>query len=100
MDLWISILYTSRDEDLLDNVIPAPTTSADALIEIAKIKWAAENLRDSTEFLRNFEILSEDFPVIRTSINTLIAGANRTLADLFDLTGESVLFDYNSLIMH
>ena len=68
--------------------------TADVLIEIAKIQWAAEKLRESTAFLKDFEILSEDFPVIRTSINNLIAGPDRTIADLFDLTGEDFLFRY------
>ena len=85
---------TSRDEDLLDQDIKTPTMTADVLIEIAKIQWAAEKLRESTAFLKDFEILSEDFPVIRTSINNLIAGPDRTIADLFDLTGEDFLFRY------
>ena len=93
IDCYIFI-RTSRDEDLLDQDIKTPTTTADVLIEIAKIQWAAEKLRESTAFLKDSEILSEDFPVIRTSINSLIAGPDRTIADLFDLTGEDFHFDY------
>ena len=55
---------------------------------MAKIRWAAEKLRDATAFLRDFEVLSEIIPVVGTSINQFIAGADRTIADLFDFTGE------------
>ena len=33
-------------------------------------------------------VLGENIPVVQTSVNGLIAGVERTLADLFDLTGE------------
>ena len=57
---------------------------------MAKIQWAAEKLRDATAFLEDFEVLSENIPVIDTSVNLFIAGSDRTLADLFDLTGKSL----------
>jgi hypothetical protein len=56
------------------------------LIEIAKIQKAAETLRDATSFLGSFEGLDEEIPVIKTTVNKLIAGNDRTIADLFDFT--------------
>lgn len=44
-------------------------------------------LRDTTEFLGEFEALEQEIPVLKTTVNKLIAGENRTVADLFDLTG-------------
>ena len=81
-------LHLSRDEDLLDQVTETPTTNTDVVIEIAKIQWAAEKLRDSTAFLKDLEVLNDTIPVVRASINSLIAGPNRTIAGIFDLTGE------------
>lgn len=67
-----------------------PRVTADALIEVDKVRWAAEGLRDSTEFLADFEALSEPIPVVKSSVNDLIAGPDRTLADLFDFTGKTL----------
>lgn len=47
---------------------------------------AAEELRDLTSFLDDFEALNEVLPLVKSSVNNLIAGPDRTLADLFDLT--------------
>jgi hypothetical protein len=74
------------DEDLLDEVIPGVTIDADALISIAMIRRAVTMLRDNTAFLSDIEVLSENIPVIQTNVNELIAGADRTIADLFNLT--------------
>lgn len=74
------------DEDLLDQDIPAVTIEADALISIPMIRKAVTMLRDNTAFLSDIEVLSENIPVIQTNVNELIAGADRTIADLFDLT--------------
>ena len=79
----------SRDDNLLDDVVPNPTVIPDALIEINKIQYATDTLRNSTMFLENLEILGQTIPFIQTSVNELIAGDNRTLADLFDFTGET-----------
>jgi hypothetical protein len=36
--------------------------------------------------LNDFEALNEVLPLVKTSVNNLIAGPDRTLGDLFDLT--------------
>ena len=89
-------IYSSRDEDLLDQEIPAPTLRADILIEVAKIQSAAEQLRSVTSFLGNVQALDERLPVIKTSVNEVIAGSDRTVADLFDFTGKN----FSSLGLH
>lgn len=78
-----------RDENLLDVVIPDPTLIADLIIDIDNIIYAAESLRDVTAFLSDVKALDEIFPVIKTSINEVIAGSDRTIADLFDFTCEN-----------
>ena len=83
-----NFLFFRRDDDLLDTVIPQPTVAADALIEVAKIRALADTLKNSTAFLADFEFLSEEIPVVKTTVNELIAGTDRTMADLFDITGE------------
>lgn len=80
--------FHCRDNNLLDSVIPKPTATADALIAVDKIKAFASELQSSTAFLANFTVLDEKIPVVKTTINELIAGPDRTLADLFDITGE------------
>ena len=85
-----------RDEDLLDSVIPAPQFGEDALIPIDRIQWAVGMLHNSTAFLGDISVLGENIPVVQTSVNRLIAGADRTLSNLFDLTSES-LFLYKTL---
>ena len=74
------------DENLFDEEIPSPTLTADILVETAKIQWAAGKLRDSMEFLGNFDVLDEEIPLIQKSVNDLIAGPDRTIVDVFDLT--------------
>ena len=82
------LLFLCRDHDLLDSDIPTPTVAADALIDVAKIQALAETLKDSTAFLADLGFLSEEIPVVKTTVNELVAGADRTMADLFDITGE------------
>jgi hypothetical protein len=79
---------TYKDPDLLDQDIPNVTISPDALIEIARIQSAVEMLADSTTFLSRVEPLSTSIPGVKTTVNELIAGPDRTLADLFNLTGK------------
>ena len=86
--LAICSFFLFRDENLLDSIIPAPTVRTDALIDIAKVQWAAQKLHDETKFLNNFQILHDQILVVRKSVNELFAGPGRTIADLFDLTGE------------
>lgn len=74
------------DPNLLDNEFPAVTIDADVLIAIAQIKAAAELLRNSTAFLSDFDPVSTNLPLVETTVNGLVAGPDRTLADLFDLT--------------
>lgn len=81
----------SRDEDLLDSIFPEPIVEADLLVEIAKIQWAAEKLHNTTIFLGEIDALNETIQVVQASVNDLIAGPNRTLADLFDFTGKFIL---------
>lgn len=85
--------------------MPDPTVSADFVIEIAKIRSAAEALRDAAVFLNEIDALNEKVPLVELSVNELIAGPDRTLGDLFDFTGEMFAFYikcnvFNSLITH
>jgi hypothetical protein len=80
----------SRDY-LLDDFIPKPIIHADILIEVATIQWAVAALRDNTAFLDEIAILDEKIPVVEKSINDLIAGPDRTMADIFDFTGKTSL---------
>lgn len=82
------ILAPFRDENLFDRVMPDPSVSADVLIEVTKIQWAVQKLRNSTSFLSDIEVLDQTIPVVETSINEIVAGRDRSVADLFDLTGE------------
>jgi hypothetical protein len=75
-----------RDLNLLDQDFPAVTISPDALIPISKIKAAVEKLTNETSFLSEIRPLSASIPLVKTTVNQLIAGPDRTLADLFDLT--------------
>jgi hypothetical protein len=74
------------DDNLFDSNLGVLTTTADFLIEIAKIQDAATLLRDSTSFLSDFSPVSNELPLVKKSINEVIAGPGRTLAELFDLT--------------
>ena len=47
-----------------------------------------KKLRDETKFLDDFQILDQRILVVRKSVNEFFAGEGRTIADLFDLTGE------------
>jgi hypothetical protein len=58
----------------------------DTIIEIKKIRAFARGLRDSTSSFGDFDLLRNDIPMIRSSVNEIIAGKGRTLAHLFDLT--------------
>jgi hypothetical protein len=91
-DFFVYIFLVSSDNDLLDKVTGTATITPDALISIAKIRSAAEFLRDTTAFVGDFQPLSTNIPLIKASVNELIAGPGHTLGDLFDLTGESRLF--------
>ena len=77
-----------RDDNLLDDVTYDAVVKADVIIEIDKIIWACETLRDWTAFLGDIKFLDEKIPLIEISVNELIAGEGRTLADLFDFRGE------------
>ena len=46
-----------------------------------------EAIKNATEFLSDVDILNENIPVVQLSVNDLIAGPGRTLADMFDFTG-------------
>ena len=81
----ISFLFF-RDEDLFDQEIKIPQVNSDSLISIEMIKKAVDLLAESTSFLSDFEVLNEQIPVVQTTINGLIAGPDRSLADLFNLT--------------
>lgn len=50
------------------------------------IQEAAFELKDNTEFFSDYMPLGEEIPLVKTSVNRLIAGEDRTLADLFDLS--------------
>lgn len=82
----------SRDY-LLDDFIPEPIIHADILIEVATIQRAVAALRDNTAFLDEVAILDEKILVVKKSINELIAGPDRTIADMFDFTGETSLHE-------
>jgi hypothetical protein len=71
---------------VFDSIIPSPVFSKDVLISIELIRKAAAELRDVTGFLSTFGPLEADIPLIKKSVNDVIAGTDRTLADLFDLT--------------
>ena len=85
---FIDILCFRRDDNLLDDVTYDAVVKADVIIEIDKIIWACETLRDWTAFLGDIKFLDEKIPLIEISVNELIAGEGRTLADLFDFRGE------------
>jgi hypothetical protein len=70
----------------------------DILISIAKIKSAAESLKNSTAFLGEFELLDTKIPLLETTVNELIAGQGRKIADLFDLTG--TIFSEMKVMLH
>ena len=75
-----------RDVDLVDEIIPSPELSADALISKEMTKRAVAMLQNNTAFLSEIPVLCENIPVVQTNVNEIIAGADRTIADLFHLT--------------
>jgi hypothetical protein len=74
------------DDDILDDVRPQPSFEQDVMISIELIREAADQLKVITAFLGNYEPLQQNLPLLQVSVNQLIAGQDRTLADLFDLT--------------
>lgn len=74
------------DDDILDNDRQQPSFDPDVLISIDLIREAAVTLKDNAAFLGKYEPLQEKLPLLQVSVNQLIAGQGRTLADLFDLT--------------
>ena len=79
----ITIEY--NDDNVLDNVTSFIAIKKDVLIKIEDIQRAAEILRDNTAFFGEYEPLGQEIALLKTSVNRLIAGEDRTLADLFDL---------------
>lgn len=75
-----------EDDNILDNVTQQPIFVPDVLISIEMIQQAASKLRNSTAFLKGYEPLQQKLPLLQVSVNQLIAGNERTLADMFDLT--------------
>lgn len=75
-----------EDSNILDNVTQKPSFVADVLIDIDMIKQAAMQLKRSTAFLKGYEPFHQKIPLLQVSMNRLIAGNERTLADMFDLT--------------
>lgn len=74
------------DDDLLDGKTESVTIDTDLIFEIIAIQKLAAELAETTKFLDDSDALSSEIPLIGTSLNQLIAGDDRTLADLFDLT--------------
>jgi hypothetical protein len=85
-DLGFGATIRYTDDNVLDNVTKQPSFDPDVLISIDLIKHAASTLKNNTAFLRKYEPLQQMVPLLRVSVNDLIAGQGRTLADCFDLT--------------
>lgn len=77
---------TYSDTDLLDNITQSPVITKDALIKIELIKTAAEKLKNVTSFIDDFEPFDTKIPLIKKSVNEIIAGNDRSLSEVFDLT--------------
>ena len=75
-----------NDEDVLDNNTSQLDIKKDILIDIGLIQEAADFLKNNTKFLAEYEPLGQQIALLDISVNGLIAGEGRTLADLFDLT--------------
>jgi hypothetical protein len=73
------------DSDLLDTLTSTPTFTKDALVKIDLIKKAVGELRDFTTFIDTFEPFTTKIPLIKESINSIIAG-DGLVSDFFDLT--------------
>ena len=85
-DFGFGATISYQDENILDDQRQQPTIDTDVLIGIDLIKSAVEELKNTTSFLRDTKVLAEKIPLIQKSVNQLIAGEDRTFADLFDLT--------------
>lgn len=79
-----TIMY--EDDNIIDNITQTPIFETDILISIDMIKDAALALKDKTSPLRDYVPLQQEIPLLKKSMNDLIAGQGRTLADCFDLT--------------
>jgi hypothetical protein len=73
------------DPDLLDTSTFTPTFKKDALVKIDLIKSAVNKLRDATTFIDTFEPFTTQIPLIKESINSIIAG-DGLVSDFFDLS--------------
>ena len=73
------------DDNLLDKVFGDVTLDADLLFELQFVQQAALVLQENTAFLSDIDPFFEEIPLLKTTVNELIAGENRTLASLFDL---------------
>ena len=79
-----TIMY--EDDNIIDNITQTPIFETDILISIGMIKEATLALKDKTSPLRDYKPLQQEIPLLKKSMNDLIAGQGRTLADCFDLT--------------
>lgn len=74
------------DDNILDDDRPTPIFQQDVLISIELIRNATNELKSKTASFGDYEPLQKKLPLLQVSVNELIAGQDRTLADLFDLT--------------
>ena len=79
-----TIMY--EDDNVIDNITQTPIFEADIIISIDMIKDAAGALRNKTYPLRDYMPLQQQIPLLKVSMNDLIAGQGCMLADCFDLT--------------
>ena len=66
--------------------ISNPLFDQDIIFEIASIVALAEELAYQTKFLDGSSALNDPIPLIGKSVNELIAGDGRTIADMLDFT--------------
>jgi hypothetical protein len=62
------------DDNLFDSNKAELNITSDFLIAIEKIQNAANLLKNSTSFLSDFGPVSDELPLVKKSINELIAG--------------------------
>lgn len=79
-----TIMY--EDDNIIDSITQTPIFEADIMISIDMIKDGAWALRNKTYPLSDYVPLQQQIPLLKVSMNDLIAGQGRTLADCFDLT--------------
>jgi len=79
-----TIMY--EDDNIIDNITQTPIFETDILISIDMINDAALALKEKTSPLRDYVPLQQEIPLLKKSMNDLIAGQGRTVADCFDLT--------------